>query len=170
MKGMEGIPALNFKQTHKPNTKLKQWNVTERIYTPVLSFRIHFSFHRGPLYYFAVVIRRVVGAVIPARKFNIIVNGKNSFRWIDFSLFGRASIELAPGRNARKTKEKKMYGNEVNALDEIKLLYQHRSMLFWPNLITRAFASFRIPNEIFTVFFFPFSVFESQRKALCEMP
>lgn len=73
MKGMEGIPALNFKQTNKPNTELKQWNVTQRIYTPVLSFRIHFPFR--PLYCFVIVIRRVVAAVITGRKYNIIVNG-----------------------------------------------------------------------------------------------
>lgn len=84
MKGMEGIPALNFKQTNKPNTELKQWNVTQRIYTPVLSFRIHFPFR--PLYCFVIVIRRVVAAVITGRKYNIIVNGKKSFRWIDLAL------------------------------------------------------------------------------------
>lgn len=77
----------------------------------------------------------------------------------------RTNDEVKNDRERFREREK-MFANEVNALDEIKSLYQHRSMnatyLVWPvvlwNLITRERIR-PIPNTKWKIKFFFFAFF-----------
>lgn len=163
-----GVPARNFKQTNRPNAKLKQRNVTNGYTRPRLIISIPFACCRpfcfGACHSYALSMRSFQHGN------DIIVNGKN----IHFDGSINSVFESVPPlirqhrQNANNGWGKgKCVVNDVDA--ERKLPYQHQEhgcnlnvvwrLTLWPidlwNIITRALAPFgeyQMENLIFFSF------------------
>lgn len=152
---------LNRRIGQTPNWNSETWLTSVRLSYHLDFFSLVVS---APISFVSYIAASSVWSFLHGN--NIIENGKNTFRWIDFicsncccccrrrnwfASIGASTRSKMTGRRMRE--REKMFANEVNALDEIKSLYQHRSMnatyLVWPvvlrNLITRERIRF-IPN------------------------